>query len=1054
MKKWFKSQIFGLFLVAVALLTGLYITFCSSERSGLRLMSDHGAPGSEGIGEDSSGGRSLPALYRTINYVQKFYIDAARIDARAMFLAALRTIQGQVAMVLVKEHGDEVIVRLDNEEKRFDLRPVETPWALLQKMREVFDFLSARLSSDEVDFKELEYSAVNGMLSTLDPHSVLLSPDVYRDMKDKTRGKFGGLGIVISIRDGALTIISPLDGTPADRAGLKAGDQITKIGEASTVNMALNDAVDMLRGDPGTKVTLSILRKGWDEPKEFTLERAIVKVESIESHKLGGRIGYVRVKDFQGNTADDLREHLEKLGGNSLKGLVLDLRSNPGGLLEAAIDIADIFVESGVIVTTAGQGPAERDVRRAKDDGVEPTYPVVVLVDPGSASASEIVAGALKNLGRALLVGERTFGKGSVQVLYDYNDGSALKLTTAQYLTPGDLSIQSVGVVPHLELRPLRADKEMIDLVSETAYRESDLEGHFASAAAPSTADAPVHSLGYLYVPEKDSDGQGPADQDTDAPPPIPEKKEFEPDYPILLAERLLSTAPLRSNAKGLELQGLRDFVNAESAREEERLGAALGQLGVDWRKAPSKQSGESKASVTARLLDPEPLVPGSKAKVAVTVFNDGPGTLYQVHATTRSDFRPLADRELAFGKIASGQSAERLFELKVPKDTPAQVNDVRIDITVDGDRRVPPLALRIAIGGTPRPRFAFGYQLIDDKNGNGDGLLQQGEEIALVVDIENVGAGSSQKTYAALRSLSGDKMFMTAGRAELGEQPAGSRKRAVFTFELKPGFEEDRVKLELTLADLDLRVYTTEKLLIPVTRPIGVFPSSGEVCTGAQVTPAYADPGPSSLAISRIPPGTELMSDAQSDGYVRVRLDDLRFGWLRKSDTGPACDAPKREVPMLVAAPPALELEDLEGTTRSATVRLRGQAVDDQNVRDIYVFSGEDKVFYKSGKGSKDQKRVPFETELPLKEGLNYVAVVAEESSMLDSREVITIRRDRSDGMPFLMARTMKGPAEPLGVLPRRGCAFAGFGEDRCATSLATPAPVPPPANGFPTAR
>lgn len=1036
MIKWLKAQVIGLSLVVVALVAGLYITFCSTGRSGLRLENDRVASAGEALVEDPSGSRSLPSLYRTINYIQKFYIDVARIDAQAMFLSALRAIQGAVAMVLVRQEGDEVTLRLDTEDKHFDLKSVQTPWAMLQRMRDVFDFLSQRLSSEDVDFKELEYTAVNGMLSTLDPHSVLLSPEVYRDMKDKTRGKFGGLGIVISIRDGALTIISPLDGTPADRAGLKAGDQIVKIGEASTVNMALNDAVDLLRGDPGTKVTLSILRKGWDEPREYILERAIVKVESVESHDLGGRVGYVRVKDFQGNTADDVREHLARLGGNGLRGLVLDLRSNPGGLLEAAIDVADIFLETGVIVTTAGQGPAERDVRRAKNDGHEPTYPVVVLVDPGSASASEIVAGALKNHGRALLVGESTFGKGSVQVLYDYNDGSALKLTTAQYLTPGDVSIQGVGVVPHVELRPLRADAEMIDLVIEKAYRESDLDGHFASAATIREPEQPVHEVGYLYIPDEESpEYLEEGDEEAgDEPPPLPEKKEFEPDYPIEFAERLVASASWPRGLKATDLKGLRAFVNSESAREEERLSAALGKLGVDWRQAPSRETAGAKPAVIARLLDPEPLLPGSKAKVAVTVFNDGTAPMYRVHASTWSDFRPLADRELAFGKVPAGGSVERILEIKVPKDTPAQVNDVRFDFSVSGHEALPPLALRISVGSTPRPRFAFGHQIVDDQHGNGDGLLQSGEKVALVVDIENVGPGASRKTYAALRSRSGDKLFMIAGRAELGEQPPGGRKRAVFEFELRPGFEDDRVRLELTLADLELRVYTTEKLLIPVTRPVAVSSTSGVVCTGTEVAAAFADPGPSSLPISRVPPGTEFQSDAQAPGYIRVRLDDFRFGWLPEKDAGPACGGPRVEVPMLVAAPPAIEVEPFDGTTRSATVRLRGRAVDEQRVRDLYVFVGEDKVFYKSGQNGEQERRVSFDAELPLQEGLNFLAVVAEKSSLLDSREVLTVRRDRSDGMPFLRARTRKGASEPLGVLPRRGCSFAGFGEDRCA--------------------
>ena len=457
---------------------------------------------------------ALRTTYRTVNLVQKHYLDPARIKPREMLVAAMKGLQMKIGEVIAREEGDSLLVKLGPQERRFDLKDVDSPWMMLQRIREIFAFVQEGTADQDIDFQEVEYASVNSMLETLDPHTVLLTPDLYRDMKDKTQGEFGGLGVVISIRDGALTVISPIDGTPAARAGLKTGDQVVKIGEVSTVSMPLNDAVNLMRGKPGTAVVLWIQRKGWEEPRAFEIVRAIIQVQSVESQMLSGNVGYVRIKDFQGNTAEHLREHLDKLNKKGARGLVLDLRNNPGGLLKAAIEVSDLFLERGGIVTTAGQSPADRDVRRARKDGDEPSYPVVVLVNSGSASASEIVAGALKNNGRALLVGERTFGKGSVQILYDYNDGCALKMTSAQYLTPGDISIQSVGVVPHVKLSPMRADEEMLDLEVIDGYRESNLDGHLEEALTASMmAGRPDVTLRYLYEPpkreeeKKDKDG-------------------------------------------------------------------------------------------------------------------------------------------------------------------------------------------------------------------------------------------------------------------------------------------------------------------------------------------------------------------------------------------------------------------------------------------------------------------------------------------------------------------------------------------------------------------
>lgn len=315
---------------------------------------------------------------------------------------------------------------------------------------------------DEVEIKDLIYGALKGMLSSLDPHSQFMDPDTYNEIKVETEGEFGGLGIVISIKDELLTIISPIDGTPADKAGLKAGDRIVKIDGVSTKGITLIDAVKKLRGEPGTKVNLTILRENEKKLLEFTIERAIIKIESIKEAKLiADKIGYIRLVEFQEKTPQDLEEALNKLESEGMEGLILDLRNNPGGLLDTAVAVAEKFIEPGKMVVFTKGRIANQNLEflsRAKKPHLD--YPMVILINEGSASASEIVAGCLRDHNRAVLLGTKTFGKGSVQTVIPLRDGSAIRLTTSKYFTPSGNPIHGVGILPDVEVPLVEETKE------------------------------------------------------------------------------------------------------------------------------------------------------------------------------------------------------------------------------------------------------------------------------------------------------------------------------------------------------------------------------------------------------------------------------------------------------------------------------------------------------------------------------------------------------------------------------------------------------------------
>lgn len=337
---------------------------------------------------------------------------------------------------------------------------------------------------EPVEQKTLIQGAINGMMRSLDPHSAFMTPDMYRELEVETRGSFGGIGIEITIMKDILTVVSPIEDTPAYLAGVQAGDQILGIDGKSTKNISIMEAVRKLRGPKDTRVTLTIMRESWTQPKEILITRNIIKIQSIRARIYEDRIGYLRIAAFQETTVSDLKKALRNLDDPTLplKGLVLDMRNNPGGLLNQAVEISDFFLKSGVIVSTKGKSGNIDHTFTARDNGDEPACPIVVLVNEGTASAAEIVSGALRDNRRAIIVGAPTFGKGSVQTIIPLEDGSALKLTTAKYYTPSGRSIQAEGIVPDIAIKYQRAadQKEGKD-GAENRIRERDLKGHIKS---------------------------------------------------------------------------------------------------------------------------------------------------------------------------------------------------------------------------------------------------------------------------------------------------------------------------------------------------------------------------------------------------------------------------------------------------------------------------------------------------------------------------------------------------------------------------------------------
>ena len=348
-----------------------------------------------------------------------------------------------------------------------------------------FSDIFARIKTDyveDVDDKTLLENAIRGMLSGLDPHSTYLNNDEYKELKIGTTGKFGGLGIQVGMEDGFVKVISPIDDTPAYRAGLESGDLIIRLNEKSVKGMTLNDAVKIMRGDPGTDITLVVIREGADKPLPFTVTRDIISVKSVKSRILEPDYGYIRISNFQSKTARDLVSEISKLkkeNEHELKGLVLDLRNNPGGVLSAAADVSDAFINKGKLVFTKGRIENSEFEFNAKPGDIMNGLPLVVLINGGSASASEIVAGALQDHKRAVIMGSKSFGKGSVQTIQELRNGGAVKITTARYFTPSGRSIQGEGITPDIILERYEIKDSKDD--ASLRIKESDLNGSISN---------------------------------------------------------------------------------------------------------------------------------------------------------------------------------------------------------------------------------------------------------------------------------------------------------------------------------------------------------------------------------------------------------------------------------------------------------------------------------------------------------------------------------------------------------------------------------------------
>jgi carboxyl-terminal processing protease len=1035
---------FGKILVLTAACSAALVLTIRQSGDGIRVGADNQLRAAVRGGGNKYDLAQLPIFSKTLFYVRENYFDKNRLDPKRMLVGALDFVQRDVPEILIDRWPErdpkQVTVKVNGQQRNFSIEKVDAPWSLRSKLQDIFQFVQPNLQpvpekEEARRLVEIEMAATNGMLYTLDPHSVLLDVETYKDMRTQTQGKFGGLGIVIEMdKKNRITVKRPMLDTPAIRVGIKAKDHIVRINNESTTNMTLNEAVERLRGDVDTNVDVYIERDNTPGIKKFTITRAFIHPPSIDPPARvlsmpaapgqgAAKIGYLHMQHFSANSANDLADALALFDKEKVRGIIMDLRGNPGGLYEQAQRVSDAFIKAGTLVSMVGVGGGQRKDETATDSGHEPTVPLAVLVNQNSASASEIVAGAMKNLDRGVVIGEGTFGKGSVQVLFDIqspvafgdkseDDKLGLKLTTAQYLTPGDISIQGVGVVPDIETDALLVQKDgersWIRLQpSAHKRREADYDFHLEHPSARH-GEKPLETIDYLLVPRAgdkkarihdDDEGIDP-DDDEDEPEDDADQKT---DFLIDFARDFLAQA---KSARRRELvAGSKVFLDKVRAAEDKRVALALEKLGVDWTAGaatgPAPQL-QLTLQPTGGAAIGSKMVAGNVVKIRGVVKNVGSTPAYRVRAVLESDNPIFDENEMVFGKIAAGESKSYDLSVKIPASSFSRTDELKATLSTQrGTTKASGADVLVNIEGKARPMFAYTYQTIDDQKGsNHDGQVQRGEQVRLLVTVKNIGQGRAIHTEAVLRNGMGQEgLMISAGRFDAKDLGPGETKTFSFVYEVRPEFKGDDYQLELAVGDIVLGESVTDKIKIKIA-PNGPAPEagSGTATIVRDSAPLRETANEGGLVVGRAPKGTTFKVSGKLGGFTRLDLDNNRSAFIATADVKAGGTVQGTLAPEWQVTPPVLTVTAPTIAT-GETAHFKGHVTDAHVVRDVYVRVWNrnakipvKKVFYQPNRLVGDRTKMDFEADIPLWPGSNLVQVFARESNEVQSLQTVVV--------------------------------------------------------------
>ncbi len=871
----------------------------------------------------------------TAQAIQKHYLNKSKIKPSELLSGALDAIQDRYPEIVLTEKKQlktvrSIDVQIYNEHYKVPITRMKDIYDVVVALRQVYSYIEQHYTPPEGSkMSDIEYTAVNGMLEKLDPHSYAFTPQEFKEFTTSTEGNFGGLGIVISMNDdGEIVVVSPIDGTPAMRAGIESGDVIMQINDESAINMTLTQAVDRMRGEPNTKIMLRVRRDGEPDLLTFHLVRAIIKVKSVVAHMPSPGIGYLKLTAFNENTYKQVVENIYQFKKKRLKALILDLRNNPGGLLSQAINISDLFLSKGVIVSTVSD--EEREVSKAYADNIDITdIPIVVMVNAGSASAAEIVTAALQANGRATVIGRKTFGKGSVQNLFRTPGGGGLKITIAQYLTPGDISIQSVGIVPQIDLEPVYIDANRTSIFKTTGnvLLEKDLDEHIVSKYSPKKERKPDVTIRY-YKPYKTKEQL------------IKEHRQrpvgvFKNDEEIGIAVKLLR----RRLKTKKSVTAVAPTIRSE---EWKQIVKQLKKRGIVW-KAKGKLIPINGKKLKVSLIKGSPLHAGNKG--VLTFKAEYPGKVDNLVGYFDTKIAYLRDVEVLFGSFSN--SVIRNAVVTLPDSMSWQDAKIPLKLSVGGLKPVvAKQKLHVAITPKPKPRVEFSYRFVE-KKGNINGVAEPNEEIEVVVTAKNVGKGALEKGRLLLINLNNNKqVFIEAGGDSIVLKPGESATKR-FMVRVGGGKFEKKVSMAVSLYDYKIRY--TAGFSLP-------FSSHGDFsCT------FKPNASPRKVFVKKTTPlfasavSTKPIASVAKDGIVVVngscgdRLRTADGYWLNNAGLRPAGSQQTAQVlPLYSIHMPRVKIDEKPLLAKKATITVPF-TVSADTLRDVIVFVNGEKVYYKS---------------------------------------------------------------------------------------------------------
>ncbi|HOW51264.1 MAG TPA: S41 family peptidase [bacterium] len=897
-----------------------------------------------------------------LHAIQNRYLNKQKLQPEDLLDRALDAIQEEFAEIVTRydREGQKVFLQVYNKEHIVEVKRMRDLWDIAIVLRQVYNYLEKDYKPEgDREMSDIEYVAINGILKKLDPHSYIFTPKEFEEFTSSTEGNFGGLGIVIQTNeDGEITVVSPMDGTPAARAGILSGDVIVQINDESAINMALNKAVERMRGEPGTKVTLYVKRKGVPSVIRFELERAIIKIQSVIPAMPEKGVGYIKLTGFMENTYTQFADTLVDLKKKGMRSLILDMRNNSGGLLTQAIKISDLFLDKGVIVSTVGDD--EKEVSEAEKEASDILdIPIVVMVNEGSASATEIVAAALKKNGRATVVGRRTFGKGSVQNLFRIPRGGGLKLTIAQYLTPGDISIQTIGVEPDIEYQPSYIDARKLSLFKTRSdmLGEKDLKEHIVSAYMPKELDKPQLTIYYAKPYRTPEEIQKESRREKVGVFKNDEEIQLTIDF---LKMRLTRQEPILTSAERLRDDQMSQIVGK------------LEKLGIPWKKtaATSIKASDLKISLVS---DPSVRAGADNKLTFRAVY---PGAVDNLDAAFDTDIPFLRNLEIPFGSFSG--SVERTVSLTLPEHMSWRRQPVRIDLSVDRFHTVVK-SEQIDIETVPMEQPEVRFSLLAEESvGSLNGLVEEGDEITARIMIKNTGKGAILDGRLQLINVNNSpELFINKGTEPI-MLGSGEEKEVLFTFKIAT-LHSEKSRIAIAVSLYDYKTKYAAGFSIP-------FVPRDHICRYEEkgVGPASLIVGTKMFADIRLKtPIAVLSSPAAVKTTGRCGDEAIRIEggyWLRSADIKPVAVQPPPSSGKLLLqrqydiAMPVVTIDRGPISVASPEGRVAFSIAGD-DVQDIFLYQNNKKVFYyrlAAGEARRD-----FSVSLKFREKTNKMTIV-----------------------------------------------------------------------------